>query len=173
MSDLASSIVDDIFADLRDRRFLKWLFDAKGDECLIGRFADGEELRGLDLEVQQDIRTAWTSIIASRISQQDAELERLRREVEEARGAIAWANNSLFGSHGFFLSLDGGEPDEHHLDRAIEDMKARNRAHFAQLSEARKGAFVEAAEMFDQNRSWGGRDVAADLRAKAEETGHE
>ena len=110
---------------------------------------------------------------ASRISQQDAELERLRREVEEARGAIAWANNSLFGSHGFFLSLDGGEPDEHHLDRAIEDMKARNRAHFAQLSEARKGAFVEAAEMFDQNRSWGGRDVAAALRAKAEETGHE
>ena len=36
---------------------------------------------------------------------------------------IAWANNSLYGSHGFFLSLDGGPANEHHLDNGIEELK--------------------------------------------------
>lgn len=42
-----------------------------------------------------------------------------------AKKAIEEANNSLYGSHGFFLSLNGGEPDKHHLARPIEDLKAR------------------------------------------------
>lgn len=46
-----------------------------------------------------------------------------RAEIDVMRAAIAWANNSLFGSHSFFLSTNGGEPDEHHLDRAIEELK--------------------------------------------------
>ena len=40
-------------------------------------------------------------------------------ELIEAKEAIAWANNSLFGSQGFFLTTNGGENDVHHLDRAI------------------------------------------------------
>lgn len=47
-------------------------------------------------------------------------------EIAKLKAAIAWANNSLFGSHGFFLSLNGGADDEHHLDLAIEDLKGRN-----------------------------------------------
>ena len=46
-------------------------------------------------------------------------------ELEMMRKVIAWANNSLYGSHGFFLSLNGGEPNEHHLDSAIEELKMR------------------------------------------------
>ena len=49
---------------------------------------------------------------------------RLERERDEAQEAIAWANNSLFGSQGFFLATNGGENDLHHLDRAIERLKA-------------------------------------------------
>lgn len=52
------------------------------------------------------------------------DVERLERERDEAREAIAWANNSLFGSQGFFLTTNGGENDKHHLDRAIERLKA-------------------------------------------------
>ena len=54
-------------------------------------------------------------------------IQRLAGQVAEAREAIGWANNSLFGSHGFFLSLNGGPPNEHHLDTAIEELKERAR----------------------------------------------
>ncbi|KPF47095.1 hypothetical protein [Rhizobium sp. AAP43] len=64
----ALEAVEAIFADLRDRRFLKWLFDRDGDANLIGRFDNGEELRGLDLEVQAEIRADWQAIIAKGLS---------------------------------------------------------------------------------------------------------
>ncbi len=64
----ALEAVEAIFADLRDRRFVKWLFDRRGDENLIGRLDDGEELRGLDLEVQGQIKAAWQVIIAKALA---------------------------------------------------------------------------------------------------------
>lgn len=48
-------------------------------------------------------------------------------ELETAKKVIAWANNSLYGSHGYFLSANGSAPDEHHLDSKIEDLKDRAR----------------------------------------------
>jgi hypothetical protein len=65
---VANSIVEAIFDDLRDRRFLKWLFDKQGDKVLIGVFRDGETLTGLDLEVQDDIKEAWRGIIVAALS---------------------------------------------------------------------------------------------------------
>lgn len=56
-----------------------------------------------------------------------AERAALTTKLAEAERVIAWANNSLFGSHGFFLSLDGGPTNEHHLDEPIEDLKRRSR----------------------------------------------
>lgn len=51
---------------------------------------------------------------------------RIPDDVERAaREAIIEANNSLYGSQGFFLSSSGGEPDKYHLSRPIEDLKAR------------------------------------------------
>lgn len=57
------AIVNAIFSDLRDRRFLKWLF--KDEEGVIGTFVD---LRSLDLDVQQEIRAAWEGIIAKALA---------------------------------------------------------------------------------------------------------
>lgn len=59
----AAKVVDKLFADLRDRRFLKWLF--KDEEGVIGDFP---ALRSIDLEAQQEIRDAWAAIIAPYIS---------------------------------------------------------------------------------------------------------
>lgn len=59
----SGDIVDALFKDLRGRRFLKWLFSDRGDDCLIDVFRGGDELRGLDLEVQQEIRNTWEAII--------------------------------------------------------------------------------------------------------------
>lgn len=53
--------------------------------------------------------------------------EELKAENELLKSVIAWANNSLYGSHGFFLSLNGGEPNVHHLDEGIEEIKSLRR----------------------------------------------
>lgn len=63
----------------------------------------------------------------------------LQRERDEARLAIEWANNSLFGSKSFFLSTNGLDADPHHLDRAIEELKRL----------ARREALEEAAKLIE------------------------
>lgn len=60
MSDLADKIVEVIFEDIRDRRFLKWLFSKR--PTLIGSL-NGEDLRSLDEDVQEEIRAEWAKII--------------------------------------------------------------------------------------------------------------
>jgi hypothetical protein len=65
---IALAAVEAIFADLRDRRFLKWLFDPRGDFNVIGHFDDGDELTGLDLATQGQIKAAWQIIIANALS---------------------------------------------------------------------------------------------------------
>lgn len=61
---VAQQAVDAIFKDLRGRRFLKWIFDERGEECRIGRFQDGELLSGIDVEVQNEIKSKWQAIVA-------------------------------------------------------------------------------------------------------------
>ena len=63
------------------------------------------------------MRTALPSLLST--------IEQQARELAEAKEVIAWANNSLFGSRGFFLSTRGDlPPNPHHLDTAIEKLKA-------------------------------------------------
>lgn len=92
----ATAAVDAIFVDLRDRRFLKWLFS--GRPTLITPLPDGDELRSLDADVQDEIRIAWHTIIAralqserdrsaSTITALREDVERLRHEVDSA-GAL-------------------------------------------------------------------------------------
>ncbi|ASV44794.1 hypothetical protein PP899_gp49 [Agrobacterium phage Atu_ph08] len=71
MSDVDSAAleaVEAIFTDIRGRAVVKWLFDTHGSEHLIGRFDDGEELRGIDLEVQGQIKATWQKIVAEGLS---------------------------------------------------------------------------------------------------------
>lgn len=57
--DEAEQAVDAIFVDLRDRRFLKWLFDAEPENC--GPIADG--INVIDRETQNEIRETWIGIL--------------------------------------------------------------------------------------------------------------
>lgn len=71
MSDVDSAAleaVEAIFNDIRGRAVIKWLFDTHGSEHFIAKFDDGEELRGIDLEVQGEIKAAWQNIIAEGLS---------------------------------------------------------------------------------------------------------
>src|SRR3546814_15094519 len=80
----------------------------------------------------------WSSDVCS--SDLIAERDRLHTERDEARGLVIEANNSLFGSQGYFHSSDGGAYDRYHLARAIEALKARSRKSAAAIARA------EAAE---------------------------
>lgn len=51
----------------------------------------------------------------------------------QMREAIIEANNSLYGSQGFFLSVNGGEPDKYHLARPIEEMKEETRKQYLEI----------------------------------------
>ncbi len=55
----AERAVDAIFADLRGRRTLKWLFDAEPENC--GPIADG--INVIDRETQVEIREAWIGFV--------------------------------------------------------------------------------------------------------------
>ena len=93
-------------------------------------------------------------ILADAVVSRDEELERVRGELAIYKTAVAWANNSLYGSQGDFLSLDGGPPHVHHLDFAIERLKAsgnRNKhaaeAAESSLARARADAIEDAAKV--------------------------
>jgi hypothetical protein len=60
---LARSIVADIFDDLRDRKFLKYLFDSDPDNCGAYGYVDA----ALDLEIQREIANTWQELIAERV----------------------------------------------------------------------------------------------------------
>lgn len=64
--DEAEKKVDAIFADLRDRRFLKLLFAEDPEDMMpILHDSHGKPLRALDSKVQQEIRDAWIGILTS------------------------------------------------------------------------------------------------------------
>lgn len=55
----AERAVDAIFADLRDRRTLKWLFDPEPENC--GPIADG--INVISRETQDEIRETWIGLV--------------------------------------------------------------------------------------------------------------
>lgn len=62
----AEKLVDAIFEDLRDRRFLKWMFNEHGEKAgPILHNLHGEPLMPLDLDVQAEIREAWITLAMS------------------------------------------------------------------------------------------------------------
>jgi hypothetical protein len=91
------AIVEEIFDDIRDRRFLKWLFDRRGDQCLVGKFDNGEELRGIDLEAQGQIKAAWQVIIARAIAARVADLE---AKLDTANALVTCCCGSPVDTHG-------------------------------------------------------------------------
>lgn len=102
---LADTAVAGIFEDLRDRRFLKWLFTEDGRDVPILHDNRGQPLMPLEEGVQADIATAWANIIVAALSapplgegekgEAVAEPEELRRYIDRCRelsqdGEYAW-----------------------------------------------------------------------------------
>jgi hypothetical protein len=80
-----------------------------------------------------------------------SELERVKGERDEARLLVAEANNSLYGSQGYFHSLNGGPFDKYHLATGIEKVKANARSEWrrAERAEASLGVAAKALEPFN------------------------
>lgn len=63
----AEAAVDAIFEDLRDRRFLKWLFCEDPESAgPILHERNGDALMPLNSDVQNEIREAWIGILMKR-----------------------------------------------------------------------------------------------------------
>lgn len=74
--------------------------------------------REYDCTCGYDERSAATAREAA------TEITRLRSERDEARALVIEANNSLFGSQGYFHSTNSGDFNRYHLASAIEALKA-------------------------------------------------
>ncbi len=119
-----------------------------------------------------------------------AEIERLRRERDEARQIVTEANNSLFGSQNYFHSINGGPFDKYHLANEIEKRKSDSLTQWRKLTTAESllaAAWENAAKIAESYQPHGRmqhhgtrQGIAAALRAaslenvstKTAESGH-
>jgi hypothetical protein len=72
-------------------------------------------------------------------------------EIQMMRAIITEANNSLYGSKGFFMTLDGEKPPhKYHLAEAIEKLKAQANREYNRAERLREALepFARAGELF-------------------------
>ena len=86
-------------------------------------------------ELSDGGKLSWWSGLADALSS-------LVRERDEARELVTEANNSLYGSQGYFHSLNGEPFDKYHLATGIEKLKseANRQYHALEAAEARASA---------------------------------
>ena len=113
------------------------LASGSGDHAELARLAETAEWMAdgdIGAEGSVLLSASVAAEHASDLKALIAEVAALRAESENARTVVAWANNSLFGSCGYFH----GEPfDGLHLARPIETLKARATEAERKLAEAR------------------------------------
>jgi hypothetical protein len=107
-------IVEALFEDLRDRRFLKWLFTADNFETPILHMQDGEPLMPLEADVQEEIRATWAQLIANNLrpildaaesaAQAIADRKKVEAERDELRTYAHEATKAITG-----LTIGGSE----------------------------------------------------------------
>ncbi|MCK9361761.1 hypothetical protein M0Q28_06095 [Patescibacteria group bacterium] len=92
-------------------------------------------------------------------------LSSLVRERDEARELVTEANNSLYGSQGYFHSLNGGPFDKYHLATGIEKLKsgANRQYHAFEAAEAR--ATAAEAERDEEREALEELEAASDALA--------
>jgi hypothetical protein len=90
-------------------------------------------------QIARDLHTAMKRIAA------------LEAERDEARTLVMEANNSLYGSQGYFHSLNGGAFDPHHLSRGIENLKRQTREQWQQ-GEVLRSENARLREALDEAR---------------------
>ena len=76
----------------------------------------------------------------------------LTAERDEARGLVTEANNSLYGSQGYFHSLNGGPYDKYHLASRIENLKSSCRTAERKVAEleAERDDLAQRAAVIDE-----------------------
>ena len=107
---------------------------AKWSDWQNGRAADAAKFEPADYEERALVPAA--------------SLDQATRRAEEARTLVTEANNSLYGSQGYFHSLNGGAFDKYHLATGIENLKSYGRKEYrrAEAAEARCSALEQALE---------------------------
>lgn len=90
-----------------------------------------ERLRDLTRFMTGTPRSRAMLDAADALEAQQARIAELEAERDEARGIVAWCNNSLFGSHGYFTAASGKTASE-----AIEDLKADSREQWRRANSA-------------------------------------
>jgi hypothetical protein len=88
---------------------------------------------------QQQIADLTERLLATREQREDwakfaldmrRERDEVREELERCKTVVTDANNSLYGSQGFFLGMNGGF-DPRHLSKPIEGLKKQCRDEYA------------------------------------------
>lgn len=85
--------------------------------------------------------------LARLLDAQAAEIAELKRRLEEAQALVTEANNSLYGSQGYFHSLNGGPFDKYHLASGIETVKESSRKEWRRAEAAESRATALSAEL--------------------------
>ena len=62
-------------------------------------------------------------------------IEQLEAALREARQLVTEANNSLYGSQGYFHSLNGGPFNKYHLAEGIETLKAQSNRNYHRIEQ--------------------------------------
>ena len=73
--------------------------------------------------------------LENKIADLERQLAEARAERDEARLLVTEANNSLYGSQGYFHSLTGGAFDKYHLASGIEKLKDSSRKQYVAEAE--------------------------------------
>jgi hypothetical protein len=103
----------------------QWVADAK---FIIEACNNYSALKARIAELESNEK-AYEEIIGKKTFQEVADrIRELEARLEEARQLVAEANNSLYGSQGYFHSLTGGPFNKYHLAEGIENLKAAARA---------------------------------------------
>lgn len=102
------------------------------DRFLIERAKDADTIASLRAENDRLFKSGEALLNAKHKEAKEAKLwfeqaQSLRKQLEDAREAIIEANNSLYGSQNYFLSLNGGPPNKYHLAEGIEKLKSNAR----------------------------------------------
>jgi hypothetical protein len=123
------------------------------DSSLVERLRNGTSYFWPDTSI-----TDFSSLMAEAADR----ISTLERELEEARALVTEANNSLYGSQGYFYSLNGGPFDKYHLSTGIENLKSacNSRWHALTAAEAKVARMGEALEQLAPFAKWAIRESA-------------
>ena len=97
--------------------------------------------------LEPEVKAIWVRVEADSTAQTMGEVGRLMKELSDAASVIMEANNSLYGSQGYFLSMNGGPPNKYHLADAVEKLKKQTRDDYAARGAAEARASAAEAEI--------------------------